>query len=416
VISTEKRKRGFWQRIVSLSLALVLGASSVLFYGSTDISAAQTGLTDATVQKYEEQLAALAKEQKAILNNLSSLRSSQASWQEQKTAIDGYLNTTERKMEAAQTLSAELRAQIEATQAEIDATRSEYNRAYEQFLQEMVISYEEGEASYLGLILGADSLGDFLSRMEQISSLMEFKKNVMETLDIKRAELETKEAELSAKLAVQTETLQQLELDKISYEKEANAAIARIAELEKNESAALKLYYANKAEEDKLDKELEEYLLELQRKNQGSLEAGEWLWPIPLTAEQYCSSVYGWRMLWGAWDFHRGWDIACWLGTDIRASKSGTVVISTYHSSYGNYVVIDHGGGVSTVYAHASKLLVAKGDKVQKGDVIAKVGTTGSSTGYHLHFEFRKDGKYTDPFGYIPKPPITVGASRYSKW
>jgi len=245
---------------------------------------------------------------------------------------------------------------------------------------------------------------------------MEFKKNVMETLDIKRAELETKEAELSAKLAVQTETLQQLELDKISYEKEANAAIARIAELEKNESAALKLYYANKAEEDKLDKELEEYLLELQRKNQGSLEAGEWLWPIPLTAEQYCSSVYGWRMLWGAWDFHRGWDIACWLGTDIRASKSGTVVISTYHSSYGNYVVIDHGGGVSTVYAHASKLLVAKGDKVQKGDVIAKVGTTGSSTGYHLHFEFRKDGKYTDPFGYIPKPPITVGASRYSKW
>ncbi len=416
MISTEKRKRGFWQRIVSLSLALVLGASSVLFYGSTDISAAQTGLTDATVQKYEEQLAALAKEQKAILNNLSSLRSSQASWQEQKTAIDGYLNTTERKMEAAQTLSAELRAQIEATQAEIDATRSEYNRAYEQFLQEMVISYEEGEASYLGLILGADSLGDFLSRMEQISSLMEFKKNVMETLDIKRAELETKEAELSAKLAVQTETLQQLELDKISYEKEANAAIARIAELEKNESAALKLYYANKAEEDKLDKELEEYLLELQRKNQGSLEAGEWLWPIPLTAEQYCSSVYGWRMLWGAWDFHRGWDIACWLGTDIRASKSGTVVISTYHSSYGNYVVIDHGGGVSTVYAHASKLLVAKGDKVQKGDVIAKVGTTGSSTGYHLHFEFRKDGKYDDPFNYIPKPPITVGASRYSKW
>lgn len=318
-------------------------------------------------------------------------------------------------MEAAELLSAELRAQIETTEAEIQNTKAEYDRAMEQFLTEMVISYEDGEASYLGLILGADSLGDFLSRLEQISALMEFKKTVMKTLDTKREQLEEKDRELIQKLKVQTETLEQLELDRIAYTKEADAAIARIAELEKDESAALKLYYANKAEEDKLDKELEEYLLELQRKNQGSLEGGDWLWPIPLTADQYCSSVYGWRMLWGAWDFHRGWDIACWLGTDIRASKSGTVVISTYHSSYGNYVVIDHGGGISTVYAHASKLLVAKGDKVQKGDVIAKVGTTGSSTGYHLHFEFRKDGKYDDPFNYIPKPPISVGASRYSK-
>ncbi|MBR2847956.1 MAG: peptidoglycan DD-metalloendopeptidase family protein [Clostridia bacterium] len=405
----------FGKRIAAFVLAVVLFFPVSLFSGSTDVSAASSGLTDATVKKYEEQLEALAAKQKEIERNLSTLRSQQASWQSEKAAIDSYLNTTERKIEAAELLSAELRAQIETTEAEIQNTKAEYDRAMDQFLTEMVISYEDGEASYLGLILGADSLGDFLSRLEQISALMEFKKTVMKTLDTKRKQLEEKDRELIQKLAVQTETLEQLELDRIAYTKEADAAIARIAELEKDESAALKLYYANKAEEDKLDKELEEYLLELQRKNQGSLEGGDWLWPIPLTADQYCSSVYGWRMLWGAWDFHRGWDIACWLGTDIRASKSGTVVISTYHSSYGNYVVIDHGGGISTVYAHASKLLVSKGDKVQKGDVIAKVGTTGSSTGYHLHFEFRKDGKYDDPFNYIPKPPISVGASRYSK-
>ena len=405
----------FGKRIAAFVLAVVLFFPVSLFSGSTDVSAASSGLTDATVKKYEEQLEVLAAKQKEIERNLSTLRSQQASWQSEKAAIDSYLNTTERKIEAAELLSAELRAQIETTEAEIQNTKAEYDRAMDQFLTEMVISYEDGEASYLGLILGADSLGDFLSRLEQISALMEFKKTVMKTLDTKRKQLEEKDRELIQKLAVQTETLEQLELDRIAYTKEADAAIARIAELEKDESAALKLYYANKAEEDKLDKELEEYLLELQRKNQGSLEGGDWLWPIPLTADQYCSSVYGWRMLWGAWDFHRGWDIACWLGTDIRASKSGTVVISTYHSSYGNYVVIDHGGGISTVYAHASKLLVSKGDKVQKGDVIAKVGTTGSSTGYHLHFEFRKDGKYDDPFNYIPKPPISVGASRYSK-
>jgi len=97
-------------------------------------------------------------------------------------------------------------------------------------------------------------------------------------------------------------------------------------------------------------------------------------------------------------------------------AKGGTVVIAQYHSSYGNYIVIDHGDGVSTVYAHCSKLLVSVGDKVKKGQHIGEVGTTGNSTGYHLHFEFRKNGKYTDPFNYIKEPPIKVGASRYNKW
>ena len=287
---------------------------------------------------------------------------------------------------------------------------------YEQFLAQIVVSYEEGEASYLGLILGSDSLGDFLSRVERVSSMLEYQKTVMQSLDDQQKALAEKEAALQKSLSEQVKVLTQLAADREAYQKQADDAIARLAALEKNESAALKSYYAYKAEEDKLDKELEEYLKELQRQHAAKMEAGDWLWPIPLTADQYCSSVFGWRKLYGVWDYHRGWDIACWLGTDIMASKGGTVVIATFHNSYGNYVVIDHGDGVSTVYAHASKLLVKKGDTVKKGDVIAKVGTTGNSTGYHLHFEFRKDGKYTDPFGFIKNPPIKVGASRYEKW
>jgi murein DD-endopeptidase MepM/ murein hydrolase activator NlpD len=90
-------------------------------------------------------------------------------------------------------------------------------------------------------------------------------------------------------------------------------------------------------------------------------------------------------------------------------------VIATYHNSYGNYVVIDHGDGVSTVYAHCSKLNVTKGATVKKGDKIGEVGTTGNSTGNHLHFEFRLNGKYIDPFTYIKNPPISIIPSRYQK-
>lgn len=409
------RTKTAWKRIVSFALACVMGVGSVLFCGSEPVEAA-SGLTDATVQKYEEQIAALEAKQKELQKQITSLKNQQVSWQQEKAVIDSYLNTTERKMEAAEILFRELQAQIDTTNAEIDSIRSQYGRAYAQFLDHIALSYEEGEVSYLGLILGADSLGDFLSRVEQISSMLEFKKTVVQTLDATRKELEEREAQLSAKLQVQSDTIAQLQIDRAAYQAEADAAIARMKELEKNEAAALANLRANQAEEEKLDKELEAYLVELQKKNQLTLQSGEWMWPIPMSASQYCSSVYGWRMLWGAWDFHRGWDIACWLGTDIMASKAGTVVISTFHNSYGNYVVIDHGGGISTVYAHASKLLVAVGDKVERGQVIAKVGTTGSSTGYHLHFEFRKNGKYTDPFEFIPKPPITVGASRYQKW
>ncbi len=409
------REKISYKRVLSLALAFVMAVGSVLMY-TGDKADAASGLTDATVQKYEEQIRALEAKQASIQKEITALRNQQASWQQEKNAIDSYLNTTERKIEAAGILSAELQSQIEATEQEIEQTKQDYDRAYELFLQEMLRSHENGEASYLGLILGADSLGDFLSRVEQINTILDFKKANMEELNNTRILLEEREAQLTEKLQLQQATIEQLEVDRVSYQAEADAAIARLKELEKNESVALANLRANQAEEEKLDKELEAYLVELQRKNQLTLQSGEWMWPIPLNADQYCSSAYGWRLLWGAWDFHRGWDIACWLGTDIKASKAGTVVISTFHNSYGNYVVIDHGGGISTVYAHASKLLVSVGDKVERGQVIAKVGTTGSSTGYHLHFEFRKNGKYTDPFEFIPKPPISVGASKYNKW
>ncbi|MBR6290691.1 MAG: M23 family metallopeptidase, partial [Clostridia bacterium] len=145
------------------------------------------------------------------------------------------------------------------------------------------------------------------------------------------------------------------------------------------------------------------------------MESGDWHWPIDINVTQICSSGYGWRVLYGVWDFHRGWDIACAKGTPIHASKGGRVLIATYHYSYGNYVVIDNGDGVSTVYGHCTKLYVTAGQTVKKGDTIATVGTTGNSTGFHLHFEFRKNGVYTDPFQFIKNPPIGIIASRLTK-
>ncbi len=400
------------RRVLGMLLAAVMILTSLL---AGSVPLADAAYSDATTKSLEEQIAALQAQQKASRSRLASLRTQEYSANAQKEEIDRWLETTQRKIEITETLLAQLDTQITATQARIAETEAEYARVRAQFLESLVAGYEEGEASYLGLILGADSLSDFLARTERVSSILEYNRNIMTRLDEMTASLKNDEAAYAEAIETQQQTLSDLAEEKAGYEAEMESAMATLRALEANEAAAQKALAAQQAEEAKLDAELQAYIAEQQRKLQAKMEVGDWQWPIDLTVQQYGSSGYGWRILFNQWDFHRGWDIACWLGNDIHAAKGGTVLIATYHYSYGNYVVIDHGDGVSTVYGHASKLLVTAGQKVQKGDVIAKVGTTGNSTGYHLHFEFRKDGKCDDPFKYIPTPPITMPYSNLEK-
>lgn len=412
--------RKFWKRKTVhrtvCSLLAVVMLCSLCRIGGTPVSGASSNLTDATVQAYEEKIAALQSEIKKSQTALAKLQRESASLSTYKAELDTYLETVNRQMEATNLLIGELENSIAAKTEEIEKNTAAYNETYQKFLDMMVLTYEEGDASYIGLILGADSLGDFLSRLERVSSMLEYNRTIMTELDATGKQLDADKAALDEAYALQAQYLADYEAAAADYQEKCDDVNSQISALALDQSAAQKELAKIQAQEAELDKELEAYLVELQKKNQGTLEAGDWGWPLPLNSGAYCSSVYGYRILYGVWDYHRGWDLACWLGTDIYAAKSGTVVISTYHYSYGNYVVIDHGGGISTVYAHCSKLLVSVGDKVEKGDLIAKVGTTGNSTGYHLHFEFRKNGQHTDPFEFIPNPPITVGASRFSKW
>ena len=128
---------------------------------------------------------------------------------------------------------------------------------------------------------------------------------------------------------------------------------------------------------------------------------GEFTWPCP--ASRYISSSFGNRLhpTLKVWKFHTGVDIGCAAGKDIVAAASGRVIMSQWYGGYGNCVMIDHGGGIVTLYGHASKLLVSTGATVKRGQTIALVGSTGRSTGPHLHFEVRKDGEYIDPMSYF---------------
>ena len=124
-------------------------------------------------------------------------------------------------------------------------------------------------------------------------------------------------------------------------------------------------------------------------------------WPCPSSSR--ITSGYGYRILFGVRDFHTGIDIGATMGSNICAAESGTVILANYgwNGGYGNYIIINHGNGITTRYAHASKLYVTAGQTVTKGQVIAAVGTTGNSTGPHLHFEVRINGSHTNPLNYL---------------
>jgi len=131
---------------------------------------------------------------------------------------------------------------------------------------------------------------------------------------------------------------------------------------------------------------------------------GEGGWPLEHGVWYKITSEQGWRDLYGVWDNHYGIDIAVPCGTPVLAYNSGTVVVSTKHWSYGEYITIDHGGGVSTLYAHMSERLYSVGDYVEAGTVIGYVGLTGNTYGYHLHFETREYGSVVNPRNYLVFP------------
>ncbi len=129
--------------------------------------------------------------------------------------------------------------------------------------------------------------------------------------------------------------------------------------------------------------------------------SGSFIWPTNVPVG--ISSEYGGRMLFGSYDYHRGIDIPNWYGYDIWAADSGVVSYAGYNGSYGYYVVIDHGDGINTLYAHCSRLYVKAGDEVVQGDVIAAIGSTGVATADHLHFEITIDGANVNPSDYLPE-------------
>ena len=261
---------------------------------------------------------------------------------------------------------------------------------------------ESGEVSYWSVLFGASSFTDMLTRLNDVNEVMDADQKVIDDLKALQAEITEKKEQLEDSKAEREAAKAELVHKKSELDKQRQQAIALVNEINDNEEE-------NQATLDALDKEEERILAEALRKSRelaaqqaaagqsSHSNPGGYIWPVD---SRYITSTVGGRASPGGIGStnHKGTDIGrVGYTSSIYAAKSGTVIVSQYSSSYGNYVVISHGSGNTTLYAHMSTRKVSEGQYVNQGDVIGITGSTGHSTGPHLHFEITENGVRINP-------------------
>lgn len=428
------------KRYIKASVSVLLGIG--LCIGVPLVSAGEG--TDATVKSYEEQMADLAAKQTQALNDLQELYDDQSEAQNELIKYDELLRYNNEMRELASGQLDSLYDQIQEKTQSIEDTTEALEAQEQAFLDRMVAVYMEDDTDYLELLFNSEDLTDFLSHMERINAIFEYDNRIINGLSDNKASLENEKANLD--IAKETQMKRVAEYEQVIKENQKlyDAKLDYMDDLKSNESELISEYSYYKQQENELNAELEAYLAELarqeeqrrqeeERKRQEAIAAqkaaeeaarqqaqsqsqtwsssssvdyteysgGKVTYPLDPGAYSYMSSPYGWRVLYGIEEFHLGVDLACAAGTDILAAASGTVVLSQHHYSYGNYVIIDHGDGFSTLYAHMASSNVSVGDFVGAGQTVGWVGLTGHTYGYHLHFETRINGSTVDPAGYL---------------
>ncbi len=389
-------------KIKIISLMIALFCLTFIFATTAIITNAE--LTDATVQSLEEQIANAAWQIEQAKQKLESIRQQESATWVEIGAIDDLIKYNDELKALAEQQLNSLTQQIDEAKASIADTEAKIAAQEAAFLERMAQNYMEDDIDYIELVLGSENLVEFLTRIDRVNAILEYDKKVIKDLKENREQLEIVKAKLDE--AEKTQMQRVAEYEQIIKDNQAiyQEKLDFIEYLENNESAAQANYEYYQKLDDELNKQLEDYLAELQRKSQSQYVGGNGGWPLEPGVYYYVSSEQGWRNLWGTQNYHYGIDLACANGTKILSYNAGTVIVSTSHYSYGNYVIVDHGGGITTLYAHMSSNAVAVGDYVQAGQLVGYCGLTGNTSGYHLHFEYRINGQVQNPRNYLVFP------------
>ena len=396
-----KLKGKFWKRLGKPVLALVLAVCVAQGTGGSAIAA--------TLTELQQEQARLEQEKKENDAKLAELKADQSKQQEYKNTLDAQMQNLQSQIDGLNTQINDLDASISEKNAAIAEKQENIDRDVETLKERLCAIYMMGDASTLEIILQSESVIDMAQKVELLNMITEHDTKMIQQLSADmeaiadekaeiesqkeevadaRSELESRRTELASVQAEADRVLQELNQSVAAVQEESERIAKEKAEADQAVDDWLKDYYASQAQGGSSG-------------SGGYTSTGNFTWPVPgftrLTT-QFQEWTYG--------GYHRGIDIASTggrsiYGAPIVAADSGKVIKAGWNNSYGNCVYIDHGGGYVTRYAHASSLAVSAGQTVTKGQTIAYVGSTGNSTGPHLHFEVRVNGNRQNPFNWF---------------
>lgn len=315
----------------------------------------------------KNQLADNKKEIKELNAEITELQEAITATEDEITKLENNISVKEK--------------QLSVKKQQIDKSSSQLNARLRQI-------YKSGSVSFVDILLSSGNISEFMNNMEMISLIYKSDKDLVVSLKDSYQIIQQQKAELVSLHENLTAKEDSLTAGKAVIAQKRGLVSSEIKTLEKELAA-------EQAEADRLIQEIKD------KSGHGNYTGGKLMWPCP--GYTRVSSEFGWRIhpILGYRKLHTGMDIAASYGASVVAANTGKVIESYYNSSYGNMVVIDHGGGIATLYAHLSSRLVSVGNTVHIGQTIAKVGSTGMSTGPHLHFEVRINGIYQNPRSYL---------------
>lgn len=378
------------RKILCAVLILLMCFVATYTYAENEI---QNNTTDIYEQRNE-----LKNQLNETVEELDEVQSNLSENLQQVEKLDEKIASAETQLQEQESKITELKNSINDVEEQLNTVTEKYEKQKELFQQRLVAIYEEGDTQYLDILLKSKSISDFLSSYYIITELAEIDNNLikelenkMKKIDLSKQKLENEKKELAILVENQTRLTRTLH----------NTKMIRQSFIEKLSD-----------EEKELQNKIDEINTQYAAINSQILElagygvdteyiGGELEWPVP--GYTRITSSYAMRVhpITGQYKLHTGIDIGAPEGSNFIAANDGIVIKAEFNTAYGNMVIIDHGGGITTLYAHGSQILVEVGQTVKRGESVLKVGSTGYSTGPHAHFEVRINGVTTDPLPYI---------------
>ncbi len=383
-----------WRSVIALLLVilLVMGmiatiATSIYVYGDD-------------VSDMKDELDAIASKKEQLEKELTSLENKTNVVLEEKAIIDQQISELNKESALLNEVVDELKSDLEVSRDRLAEAEGALDDNVALAKERIRAMYELGDTSYLSLIFGSSSIDEFTTRFELVKQMAEYDRKVINRLKETKATIEQETTAIEQMTNQQENALYALESNVSSLEQKQAKSQSLINRFNAQTEENLKAIEEAEKAEAALQAEIKEALAN----STNDMEFdGQFLWPV----EGYYSitDVFGMRThpVTGVYKLHTGVDIAGGgiRGKPIRAAGDGIILKAGYHTAYGNYVVIDHGDGYSTLYGHASSLNVSAGQTVMKGDTIGYVGSTGYSTGPHLHFEVIQKGTNLNPLNFF---------------